>query len=401
MLQHVAHRSENAVLDRNGTLIAPKGRPAAGPGADLSGVGRIRRILGGETLDGLDPRDRYESPFGSGPVVGAGKTIPKLGWAVLTEWPIRDADSVILDIRNQVITFTLFGILAVLLLAPFFAIRFLKPVRALQASAAEIEEGKFDREVVIKTGDELEDLGRAFNQMTKGLRRLRELQEEFVFVAAHELRTPVTAIKGYISFLLDESMAGVLPSKAKEFLGQVERANARLVQLVNDLLEVARSEADRLKIEVKPVDLAAPIRAVLDELAPLAAEKNISIRYEPPAGLARVLADEGRVKEIMVNLVGNAIKYNRPSGSVSVRHETQDRELITHVADTGIGIPKEAQARLFEKFYRVQSDAARDITGTGLGIFIVKEIVEKMGGKSLGESEEGRGSTFSFSLPRA
>jgi len=127
----------------------------------------------------------------------------------------------------------------------------------------------------------------------------------------------------------------------------------------------------------------------------------MELRYEIPEGLPKVLADQDRIKEVVVNLVGNAIKYNAEGGHVWVAHEVKGREVITRVNDDGFGISKEAQAKLFEKFYRVQTDKTRDITGTGLGLFIVKEIIEKMNGKIFVESEEGRGSVFGFSLPAA
>jgi len=235
--------------------------------------------------------------------------------------------------------------------------------------------------------------------MIEGLKELEELQEEFVFVAAHELRTPVTAIKGYVQLVLEET-TGPIDKQAKEFLSKVVDANNRLLQLVEDLLEVARSEAGRLIIEVAPIDIIKPIEGVYDQLKPLADEKNVSLVYKPK-DVPKVMADEKRINEIVVNLVGNAIKYMGGEGIITISHEKDEDKnmLITHVADNGMGMSKEGMENLFQKFYRVQTEETQEITGTGLGLFIVKQIIEKMGGTIWVESEEGKGSVFSFSLP--
>jgi signal transduction histidine kinase len=194
---------------------------------------------------------------------------------------------------------------------------------------------------------------------------------------------------------------------------KVLASNQRLIQLVNDLLEVARSQAGRLTIKVAPVDIAPAISSTLDELKSLADEKGVTLSYDAtlPGGagadgtaLPQVLADADRVKEVVINLVGNAIKYMGGAGTITITHELVAADeaapamLVTHIADTGIGMSAEAQEKLFQKFYRVQTDKTKDITGTGLGLFIVKEIIEKMGGTIAVASEEGKGSTFSFGL---
>jgi len=236
--------------------------------------------------------------------------------------------------------------------------------------------------------------------MMRGLKEFQQLKDEFVFIAAHELRTPVTAIRGYLS-MIEDGDAGPVPPKIKEYLDPVMQSNMRLVTLVNDLLEVARQEAGRITIQTVKIDnLGMSISAVIKELKPLADEKQITVLYDDRA-VKPVMADESRVKEIIVNLLSNAVKYTLGSGKVSIWHDTRENMLVTHVKDSGIGIPKEAQAKLFEKFYRVQDERLRHVTGTGLGLFIIKQLIEKMGGKIWFVSEPGQGTTFSFSLPLA
>jgi len=389
------------LVDTNGSLISRGREGRIAQGSDLSGSSRIRDVLGGVLFDALGERDRYLGILSGIPVIGAGKKIAKTGWAIIAEWPIEDADALLRDIRALVLRISLVAILAVFLLAPLFARRLLGPIRALGEKAEEVSRGRFDARVDIKTKDELAGLGATFNKMSEGLKRLQELKDEFIFIAAHELRSPVTVIRGYISMAL-QGDGGAIPPAAKEFLAEADRANQRLVQLVADLLEVARSEAGRISISVAPIDIKEPIRASLKELRPLADEKGMAIAYDPPRELPNVFADANRMKEIVVNLVGNAIKYTPRGGAIEVSHEAQGNAwIVTHVKDNGFGIARDAQAKIFEKFYRVQTKQTEEITGTGLGLFIVKQIVEKMGGKIWFESEEGKGSTFSFSLPIA
>jgi two-component system, OmpR family, phosphate regulon sensor histidine kinase PhoR len=239
---------------------------------------------------------------------------------------------------------------------------------------------------------------RTIRRMAEGVLHLRELQDEFAFIAAHELRSPVTAIRGYLSLALrDSSVSG----EAQKYLTEADKANQRLLQLVQDLLEAMRSETGKINIRVQPISIVEPIREVIDEVKSLAAEKSIVVTYEPPADTPQIQADTKRVKEIMVNLLSNAIKYTPQGGVIHIAHEVKKGMLATHVQDNGFGISRGAQKNLFKKFYRVQTDKTRDIQGTGLGLFIVKEIVERMDGKIWFTSEEGRGSTFSFSLPLA
>jgi signal transduction histidine kinase len=415
------------LVDQNGALIAGGGSAAAGGnlGDDVgsSTVARmpmVQRVIGGGDALTSAEQMRYANAFGKN-VVAAGESLNEDGqyWGLVAEWPTSEADAIInaLLVRDIIILLVVF--LLVVLFSFLLALIIVRPIGELEEATARVEQGKFNEGVNIRTGDELEELGDSFNDMVMGLKQLEQLKDEFVFVAAHELRTPVAAMKGYLQLILDGT-TGAIPDATRVFIEKVIASNQRLIQLVNDLLEVARSQAGRLTIKVAPIDIAPPVASSLDELKALADEKGTTMTYvstlpgvdgAPGAALPHVMADADRVKEVVVNLVGNAIKYMGGAGSIMVSHElapaaaslTPDGRnlpamLITHITDTGLGMSAEAQQKLFQKFYRVQTDKTKDITGTGLGLFIVKEMIEKMGGTIGVVSEEGRGSTFSFAL---
>lgn len=237
----------------------------------------------------------------------------------------------------------------------------------------------------------------SYNDQTDRM-RVDQLKNEFVFVAAHELRNPVTAIKLLLDIIFEDKRLAIEPV-LRGYLDKVQEANTRLLQLVDDLLEVSRTEAGQLKIQVGPQDIVAHISGIIAEMRPSALTKNVVIDYAPPAKLPEVSADSNKLKEIVGNLISNAIKYNIDGGCVTISHEVAGKELVTRVADTGIGISDEDQKKLFGKFWRSEDLAVRAQAGTGLGLFIVKELVERMGGRIWVESKKGKGSTFSFSLP--
>jgi len=193
-------------------------------------------------------------------------------------------------------------------------------------------------------------------------------------------------------------------------------------ELVQDLLNVSRIESGRIKVSPVPMDLLAAIRQVIEELTPQAHDKGLSLHFEDPARRAAisnkqlavsraksqlptaasprwaVFADPERVRQILVNLIGNGIKYT-PKGGVTVAVGSEGRLVKTSVSDTGVGMSPEERQHLFEKFYRIQNEQTQGITGTGLGLYIVKNIIELMGGTIGAESTPGKGSTFSFTLP--
>ncbi len=228
-----------------------------------------------------------------------------------------------------------------------------------------------------------------------------QMKSEFVSIASHELLTPISAIEGYLSMILEENL-GHIDGQAREYLSKVYTSAKRLSMLIKDLLSVSRIESGQLRIEAQQLDIAKMINDTADQLRFMAQDKKLVLKVElPEKGLPPVWADPDRTMQILINLVSNAIKYSN-SGSVVIA-----ATLVSHphphvnvsVSDTGIGMTKQQQAHLFEKFYRVDSPETTGIIGTGLGLYITKSILEIMGGSINLKSAPGKGSTFSFTLP--
>jgi signal transduction histidine kinase len=246
---------------------------------------------------------------------------------------------------------------------------------------------------------QLEETSKKLEKANRHLKHLDKLKNDFIFIATHELKNPVTAMRGYTS-MLQEGMYGKLADKVMEPINQLHASSQQLVDLINDLLQIARSEAKTLTIYPEKINLCQTIDTVKENVKVLVSQKGLKLVHDCPGDPAIVKADPQRVKEILNNLLSNAIKYS-DAGTITITHEITGKEVITNVTDQGVGISPEDQKKLFTKFYRVEEEAAKGIPGTGLGLFIIKEFIEKMGGRIWLTSKKGEGSTFSFSLPQA
>ncbi len=232
----------------------------------------------------------------------------------------------------------------------------------------------------------------------KKTKEVDQMKDEFISMASHELRTPVTGIKGYVSMVLDGEF-GQVSDKVKENLSLVKNTTERLATLVDDLLNVSRIEQGRLKIDLKPRDVSTIIKETLAELKVQAKEKQLALNYKPQVDkLPAINIDHDRFKQVLINLIGNAIKYTQ-AGSVEVLTEDMGKMLEIRIKDTGIGMSAKEREQLFEKFYRVQSEETRKITGTGLGLWIVKQIVELMRGKIMIDSIKNVGTQVTLQFP--
>jgi PAS domain S-box-containing protein len=230
---------------------------------------------------------------------------------------------------------------------------------------------------------------------------LERSKTEFVSIASHQLRTPLTGIKLFLEMLINEEV-GKLNNKQRSYMIDVRESAERMVRLTNDLLSVSRLEAGRLKIEPKPTYLEELIKSTIKEAESLDKVGKCSISFKKPEKkLPKILIDPILARQVIYNLIANAIQYSPPERcSIIVKLENKDEYYMVSVEDKGIGIPKEAQSRLFNKFFRADNAIKRLTEGSGLGLYVVEKIVNSWGGEMSFKSKENKGSTFSFMIPK-
>ena len=229
-------------------------------------------------------------------------------------------------------------------------------------------------------------------------KELEEMKLDFVSMAAHELRTPLTAIRGYLSVLQEET-AKSLDKEQKSFLDKAFISSSQLAALVENLLSVAKIERGAMKLEVEPTDWPAVLNEVTSNFQSLADEKRVKIIIKVIPNLPKASVDKFRIMEVLSNLIANAITYTKQGGSIEIRTELVNKEVVTHIKDTGQGIPEGALTHMFTKFFRVSGVLEQGSKGTGLGLYISKAIIDMHQGRIWVESKMGVGSTFSFSVP--
>lgn len=230
-------------------------------------------------------------------------------------------------------------------------------------------------------------------------KQLEEMKLDFVSMAAHELRTPLTSIKGYLAVFMQEN-AAKFGAEQNMFLSRINISAQQLSALVENLLNVSRIERGVFTVSMQSLDWVAIVRGSINEFADRAKERKLELVFaQPTASIPPVSADKLRIAEVLNNLISNALSYTEPGGKITISVESNGKEIITHVIDSGQGIPKEALPHLFTKFFRVSGKLEQGSKGTGLGLYISKAIVEMHHGKIWVTSELGKGSVFSFSLP--
>jgi two-component system phosphate regulon sensor histidine kinase PhoR len=231
------------------------------------------------------------------------------------------------------------------------------------------------------------------------LRRLERVRRDFVANVSHEFRTPLTAIQGFAETLLSGALEDA--QNNRRFLEIIREHAVRLGRLTEDLLKLSQIEGRKMEMEFRPVDLRPLVESCLETARLEAAPKNLALRAEFAEGTPKVRGDARWLRDVLQNLLDNAVRYTPAGGRVTVRTAAREGAVEISVEDTGIGIPQAEQERIFERFYRVDAARSREVGGTGLGLSIAKHLVEAHGGRIEVESEVGKGSTFRVLMPAA
>lgn len=272
-----------------------------------------------------------------------------------------------------------------------------RPLREMKKKTGEIAAGVFKADMVLTSPPEIGELARAFNLMCDKLREVDRMKSDFYALMSHELRTPLASIQEGTSLLL-EGLGGEIAERQRKLLTIIAEESKRLIELVSSLLDLSKLEAGMLGYTFATADLLPLIAKSVDEVAPLAEAKKISIEQDirelPPARM-----DSERILQVMRNLIGNALKFTPNGGVVCVSARSVEEGISVSVADTGPGIPKPHLTAIFDKYRQAGEAGPGSLKGTGLGLAIVKHIIQAHGGKVWAESDPGRGSIFIFILP--
>jgi signal transduction histidine kinase len=246
----------------------------------------------------------------------------------------------------------------------------------------------------------VDEATRQLRRTNEKLQTLDATKDEFISMASHQLRTPLTSVKGYLSMVL-EGDVGPINEQQRQMLEQSYNSSQRMVYLISDLLNLSRLNTGKFVIETTSVDLSEVVQVEVEQLAETAKSRQLTLTYQRPVNFPRLMLDETKIHQVVMNLIDNAIYYTPSGGTVTVDLKVTATAVEFTVTDTGIGVPKKVQHKLFSKFYRAGNAQAARPDGTGLGLFMAKKVVVAQGGAIIFDSTEGKGSTFGFRFSKA
>lgn len=244
----------------------------------------------------------------------------------------------------------------------------------------------------------INDATKELRASNRQLQKLDEAKDEFVSMASHQLRTPLTSVKGYIDMVL-EGDAGKITPMQRKLLSEAFTSSERMVHLINDFLNVSRLQTGKFMLDRRAIDLAKVVGQEVDALRTTAGSRELTLQYHPPSRLPILYLDEGKLRQVVMNFIDNAIYYSREHSTITIRLAVETGDIVFEVHDKGIGVPKAEQAHLFTKFFRAANARKQRPDGTGVGIYLAKRVITDHGGSMIFSSVEGEGSVFGFRLP--
>lgn len=380
------------ILDSAGTVLQDSFYEREVIGASLAARPEVAAALAGRTAVEMESVDGVgRTLYAAAPVLDQGT----VAGAVLVAHEVESIWTSLEPVRRVLLMVSGAALLVAAAVGVILANSLARPVTMLTAGVRAVEAGDLSRQVPVVGRDELARLAEAFNGMTARLARVEQSRRAFVADAAHELRTPLAALKALVEPLL----SGAVPDRAEqaEFLREIGREVDRLAALADDLLTLSQLEGGH-PLERSPVDLTSLLEGVRARLLPLARESGVELRLASPAGLTAP-ADRLKLERAVYNLAHNAITYGHSGGVVDLAAEPAPGGVRITVADRGPGIPPEELPRLFERFHRLERSRSRQRGGAGLGLAITREIIQGHGGQIAVESRPGEGTRFVVQIP--
>lgn len=374
------------VVNAHGIVLADSA--GAERGHDLSGDAAIASALRGQEAT----RWQGDWLYVAAPL----KQKEQLLGAVYVGQPLRDVTAVLADLRTRLLISALVAMALSALVGLLLARAIARPVRELTHAANQLARGNFDYPLDVRSTDELGELSRAFRSMSGDLQKTLQARTDLVSNVSHELRTPLTAIKGLTETLRDGAVDDL--TARDKFLASIENETDRLIRLVNDLLVLSRADSQALVLHRERFDLEELVHECAEELE--TGVQRITIQADAPP--VWVNADPDRIRQVLMNLLDNALRYSPQNESVNVKIVSDAQGVTVAIQDHGPGIPPADQARVFERFYRADKSRARAVNGAhgaGLGLSIAQVLVQAHGGRIALASRAGQGTTVQFTLP--
>jgi two-component system, OmpR family, phosphate regulon sensor histidine kinase PhoR len=318
--------------------------------------------------------------------------------------PYEQVQRQIDQIRSILIVTGLGVLFAIIAVSVLVSNRITHSMKKIVQGIEQIRTGDLDAQITVKSNDEIGLVAKAIHELVEKLKadivqlkKLEQVRTQFLGNVSHELRTPIFAVQGYLETLLDGAVDD--PSVNHEFLKKAQSNLARLNALLEDLINISQIESGEMKMSFRYFRINEFLESIIKDYEPKATASHVALKLLCETSAEdEVFGDKDRLRQVLNNLISNAIHYNKPDGQVIVTSEKADQGIQLSVKDTGVGIPSDHIPRIFERFYRVDSDRSRSLGGTGLGLAIVKHIIEAHGSSILVESIPGEGSVFRFAL---